>query len=72
MPFQVSARLPRFSEVGTMAERHLFICDVCSEEEIAACDGETPATMPTGWTQEGKRHYCVECSALNAAMDGEA
>jgi hypothetical protein len=55
-----------------MAERHLFICDVCSEEEVAPCDGETPAKMPTGWTQEGKRHYCVECSALNAAMDGES
>jgi hypothetical protein len=55
-----------------MAERHLFICDVCSEEEVAPCDGETPAKMPTGWTQEGTRHYCVECSALNAAMDGES
>jgi hypothetical protein len=55
-----------------MAERHLFICDVCSEEEVAPCDGETPAKMPAGWTQEGKRHYCVECSALNAAMDGES
>ena len=65
-------RTLRISEVLTMAERHLFICDVCGQEEAATCDGQTPAAMPTGWTQEGKRHYCEECSALNAAMDGES
>jgi hypothetical protein len=54
-----------------MSERHVYTCDVCSEEAVVPCDGQAPAQMPDGWTQEGKRHYCVDCSALNAAMDGE-
>lgn len=54
-----------------MAERHLYTCDVCSEEAAVPCAAETPAQMPDGWTQEGTRHYCVDCSELNAAMDGE-
>ena len=47
-------------------------CDVCGEEEIAACDGTAPVQPPSGWTHEGTRDYCVECSALNAALDGES
>ncbi len=55
-----------------MSERHTFTCDVCGEEEVAVCDGTAPVQRPTGWTHEGTRDYCVECSALNAALDGEA
>jgi hypothetical protein len=54
-----------------VAERHVFTCDVCGEEVIAVCDGKEPVQRPDGWTHEGVRDYCAECSALNAAMDGE-
>lgn len=54
-----------------MAERHAFTCDVCEEETEVPCSEQSPAALPSGWTEEGKRHYCVECSALNAALDGE-
>lgn len=54
-----------------MAERHVFICDVCDEEAVAVCDGAAPVQRPAGWTKEGARDYCAECSSLNAALDGE-
>jgi len=54
-----------------MSERHTFTCDVCGEEEIAVCGGTSPTQPPAGWTREGTRDYCAECSALNAALDGE-